>query len=198
MPPRRGAKARAGSPAGPATEPDIVVRAGKRQCHLLDCGLVSSDGGGAAKVARCVDGGAGAARASSGSGSVLCREHEALKLGDLIENALMRRQGVPIYVPGQPGSGKTHTVKAVLGRVEAEATAARPPPAVTYVNCVEKPAAKLGAHICGLMAERARRGRPAAAAHAAGAAAGTATRPVAEEERGPGPAHSPPPSPFKR
>jgi hypothetical protein len=146
-----------------STSRATATRGEKRQRQLEDCTAAPSEDSATKKLSMCdtpvldeADGVTSGPRPPTASASstipVLCREHEALKLADLIQTALRTRQGVPIYVPGQPGSGKTHTVKAVIAVLASCTTGA--PPVVTYLNCMDKQASHIGAHICTLLTQR--------------------------------------------
>ena len=67
---------------------------------------------------------------------ISCRTSESEKLLMHLKNSVSSRQGCAVYIPGQPGTGKTLTVRNVLSRFpwrdlkEAQ-------PACTLVNCMD-------------------------------------------------------------
>lgn len=70
-----------------------------------------------------------------GEGStVLCRQQETAKLKELLCQCVSHEQGAAIYIPGQPGTGKTHTVRTVVSAL-VEHDLGQPLPACSIVNC---------------------------------------------------------------
>lgn len=65
---------------------------------------------------------------------VLCRQDETSRLHETLVKCIKDDQGGAIYIPGQPGTGKTHTVRAVVSAL-ATADLERPLPACVLVNC---------------------------------------------------------------
>lgn len=88
---------------------------------------------------------------------VLCRSEEARKLSDTLLTSLAKRQGESVYVPGQPGTGKTHTVRQVLAGLMSSAACAAAPPAVAFINCQDRRASALGPLIVKALYESAAR-----------------------------------------
>lgn len=65
---------------------------------------------------------------------VLCRQEETLKLQHILLKCIRDEQGAAVYIPGQPGTGKTHTVRTVCSAMGLHGLA-RPLPACVLVNC---------------------------------------------------------------
>lgn len=80
---------------------------------------------------------------TSSLGRVICRDSEVSKLRDVVKSSLLRLQGTSVYVPGQPGTGKTHTVTAVLRAMDC-ANWGVEEPAVALINCMDRPSTSLG------------------------------------------------------
>ena len=74
---------------------------------------------------------------------VKCRVAEEAQLLSSVQASLVSKQGCSIYIPGQPGTGKTHTVKQVLRRL-ADRHQHVPAPAVAFVTCQDAQPAALG------------------------------------------------------
>eukprot|EP00892_Ulva_mutabilis_P010831 jgi/Ulvmu1/811/UM010_0185.1 len=75
------------------------------------------------------------ARRAVGKGSnVLCRQEEVSKLKLALLKCINDNQGAAIYVPGQPGTGKTHTVRTVVSSLGTHGID-RALPTCTLVNC---------------------------------------------------------------
>lgn len=67
---------------------------------------------------------------------VSCRKAESDKLLQYLKAAVSTRQGTAVYIPGQPGTGKTLTVRNVLSRFPWRELQEQPP-ACTLVNCMD-------------------------------------------------------------
>jgi hypothetical protein len=65
-----------------------------------------------------------------------CREAESQKLLQHLKEAVCSRQGTALYVPGQPGTGKTLTVSSVLSNFPWQELR-EPQLACTLVNCMD-------------------------------------------------------------
>jgi ABC-type microcin C transport system duplicated ATPase subunit YejF len=74
---------------------------------------------------------------------VTCRSEETAKLTKTIGDSLQSQQGIAIYVPGQPGTGKTHTVRAVLETLPCSQWRV-PSPALALINCTDRQRCTLG------------------------------------------------------
>ena len=81
-------------------------------------------------------------RSQSSSRDVRCRTAEVVSLRATLRTALQKAQSECIYIPGQPGTGKTHTVRSVLESLESSAWHATP--AATLINCMDGHTAQLG------------------------------------------------------
>lgn len=66
--------------------------------------------------------------------NVLCRQEEVSRLELTLLKCIRDEQGTAIYVPGQPGTGKTHTVRSVVSSLGAHGSEG-PLPTCTLVNC---------------------------------------------------------------
>lgn len=67
---------------------------------------------------------------------VSCRKAESEKLLLHLKRSVSTRQGTAVYIPGQPGTGKTLTVRNVLSRFPWSELQEEPP-ACTIVNCMD-------------------------------------------------------------
>lgn len=65
---------------------------------------------------------------------VLCRQEETSRLQQMLLNCIRDEQGAAIYIPGQPGTGKTHTVRTVCSAMSMHELS-RPLPACVLINC---------------------------------------------------------------
>jgi predicted ATPase len=81
--------------------------------------------------------------ASSTTVQVTCRSEETVKLAKTLFECLTNQQGTGIYVPGQPGTGKTHTIRAVLESLPCTQLGVTHP-AMALINCTDRQRCTLG------------------------------------------------------
>jgi hypothetical protein len=86
---------------------------------------------------------AGHGHAQAVQQSVRCRAEEVSKLEGALTEALTFCQGQSVYIPGQPGTGKTHTVRQVLLGLDCT-WIPNGPPAVALINCQDRKSSPLG------------------------------------------------------
>jgi transcriptional regulator of acetoin/glycerol metabolism len=72
-----------------------------------------------------------------------CRDAEARTLTDTLKAALTTEQAAALYVPGQPGTGKTHTVRHVLQGMPCSTWEVEQP-IMALINCQDRPSRLLG------------------------------------------------------
>lgn len=83
------------------------------------------------------------AESSPVAATISCRTQETERLHGVLRSSLTDGQGVAVYIPGQPGTGKTHTVRKVLQHLPYKAWGAEAP-AVALINCTARKRCTLG------------------------------------------------------
>lgn len=132
--------------------------------------------------ARSKENGPADAQSTEGSpapAAITCRTHETERLHAVLRSSLTDGQGIAVYIPGQPGTGKTHTVRTVLQHLPYRAWGTDAP-SVALINCTARKRCTLGKVVLAALHDSATQNRRGAAQRALPASTAFPKMPAAE------------------